>query len=160
MKYRVWDFYLPFFAGFNYAYFLKDYENAAKYYKRAADLNGDPLFANLAGRYMYESRQTNAAIAYLAAMEKGARSDAIKKSFRTRLTALLEVKKIETALDAYRREHGETEASVGDLLTGGYLQAPPVDPYGGQFFIDSFGQVRTTSKFAFSGGTPSENQGH
>ena len=25
MKYRDWDWYLPFFAGFNSAYFLKDY---------------------------------------------------------------------------------------------------------------------------------------
>ena len=30
MRYRTWDYYLPFFAGFNYAYFLKDYSNAAK----------------------------------------------------------------------------------------------------------------------------------
>ncbi len=25
MKYRTWDWYLPFFAGFNSAYFMKDY---------------------------------------------------------------------------------------------------------------------------------------
>ena len=35
MHYRTWDWYLPFFAGFNNAYFLKDYKAAAKYYKRA-----------------------------------------------------------------------------------------------------------------------------
>ncbi len=40
MRYRTWDYYLPFFAGFNYAYFLKDYENAARCYKRVGELTG------------------------------------------------------------------------------------------------------------------------
>ena len=30
-RYRDWDFYLPFFLGFNYAYFLKDYEKKCYY---------------------------------------------------------------------------------------------------------------------------------
>ena len=30
MQYRTWDWYLPFSAGFNYAYFLKDYKKRLK----------------------------------------------------------------------------------------------------------------------------------
>ncbi len=33
MRYRTWDYLLPFFAGFNYSYFLKDNEKAAQYYR-------------------------------------------------------------------------------------------------------------------------------
>ena len=151
MKYRDWDYSLPFFAGFNYAYFLKDYPNAAKYYKKAAELSGTPLYASLAGRYMYEAGQTDLALAYLTAMEKSARNPSIKKNFQIRIAAFSEIKRIETALARFRTEFGETApVTVESLLHKGYLQAPPVDPYGGRFYVDEQGQVRTTSKFAFS----------
>src|SRR6266702_2328386 len=73
MKYRTWDWYLPFFAGFNSSYFLKDYTAAARYYKRAGEISGPDLSKLLAGRYMQESGQTELAIAYLTAMAKNER---------------------------------------------------------------------------------------
>lgn len=151
VRYRDWDYQIPFSLGFNYAYFLKDYRNAAKYYKRAADLSGLLFYASLAGRYMYESGQTDLALAYLAAMEKSARNESIRKGFQVRIVAFKEAKRIETALAGYKRDFGVLPASIEDLLRKGYLAGPPVDPYGGQFFIDEMGQVRSTSKFAFAG---------
>lgn len=150
MKYRDWDHQLPFFLGFNYAYFLKDYQNAAKYYRKAADMSGEPLLANLAGRYMYEAGQTDLALAYLGTMENSARNAAIKKEFQVRIAAFAEVKRIESAIARYTSDVGMVPATVGALLQKGYLKEPPVDPYGGQFFIDEKGQVRSTSKFAFA----------
>lgn len=158
MKYRDWDFYLPFFAGFNYAYFLKDYQNAAKHYKRAAELSGNPLYANLAGRYMYEAGQTDLALAYLSAMEKGSRNPSFKKSFQVRIEALQAVKKIEAAQAMFRKDTGTSRVSIEELLSKGYLKKPPVDPYGGRFYIDEKGQVRSTSKFAFAGAQFAEPQ--
>jgi tetratricopeptide (TPR) repeat protein len=159
MKYRTWDYYLPFFAGFNYAYFLKDYQNAARCYQRAAELSGNTLYANLAGRYMYQSGRTDMALAYLTTMEKSARSDAIKKEFRVRIRAFKEVKGIEEALLAYKQRTGALPASIDDLLRLGYLERAPVDPYGGRFYIDDQGQVKTTSKFAYFGSRADQAQG-
>lgn len=149
MKYRNWDFYLPFFAGFNYAYFLKDYEKAAKYYRIAGDLSGAELYINLAGRYFFEAGQTDLAIAYLSTMEKSARNDSIRKAFRTRLQAIRQGKLIEVARDRFLRKNGHLPASVEELLRKGYLADPPVDPYGGEFYLEADGKVRSTSKFAF-----------
>ena len=149
MQYRDWDWYLPFFAGFNYAYFLKDYQKAAKCYRKAADLTGNELFTNLAGRYLHESGQTEMAIAYLSAMEKGAKNDAIRKTFKLRLQAFREVRKIEQARVAYRRATGRDPMSVSDLVLKGFLKEIPVDPYGGTFFLAKDGRALTTSKFAF-----------
>ena len=149
MKYRDWDFYLPYFAGFNYAYFLKDYAKAAKYYQRVGELTGDALAMRLAGRYMYEAGRTDLAIAYLAAMEKGAQNESIKKTFQIRLKALREVRRIEMAQEQYRHVVKRGPKTVDELLQGGYLQEPPVDPYGGKFYIDKDGVIRSTSKFAF-----------
>lgn len=151
MKYRTWDWYLPFFAGFNYAFFLKDYPNAARMYMRAGDLSGEPLFKKLAGRYLQQSGQTEIAIAYLTTMEKGARDKAVKESFRIRLTAFRRVLLIEKARDGFIAEHGRLPSSVEEMLAKGYLKSIPADPYGGKFYLEPTGDVSTTSKFAFAG---------
>lgn len=149
MEYRSWDWYLPFFAGFNSAYFLKDFPNAAKYYKRAADLSGEPLFASLAARYMQQTGKTELALAYLTTMAKNARNDAIKKSYDVRLKALKGVRSIEIARDAFQGKRGRLPVSIEELRDSGFLLESPVDPYGGRFYIQLDGSVSTTSNFAF-----------
>lgn len=149
MKYRTWDWYLPFFAGFNSAYFLKEYDNAAKYYQKAAELSGEPLFATLAGRYMQKSGQTELAIAYITAMIKSAKNPSIRKSYQTRLKAFQAVHSIEMARDSYFKATDKLPHSVEELVRTGYLSTVPVDPYGGSFYIDAEGKVSTNSEFTF-----------
>lgn len=148
MRYRDWDFYLPFFAGFNHAYFRKDYRQAAQYYKKVGELTGSDLFVRLASRYMYEDNQTGLAIAYLKTMLRGEHNEAIKKSFALRLQALETVQRIETASAAFQQREGRKPESVAELLRSGMLTKPVIDPYGGTFYLDQNGRVRTTSKFA------------
>jgi len=151
MKYRTWDWYLPFFAGFNSAYFIKDYAAAARYYQRAGELSGSDLSRLLAGRYMQESGQTEMAIGYLSAMAKGERNPALKKNYQLRLTAFRETRRIEVARDRYREIRRTMPKTVEQLVTGGFLSPPPKDPYGGQFYLEAEGKVATTSKYAFAG---------
>lgn len=150
MRYRTWDWYLPFFAGFNHSYFLKDYAKAAKYYQLAGELSGSDLFKKLAGRYMQESGQTDLAIAYLSSMEKGESNPTIRQSYRTRLAAFIEVKRIEVARDKYREMNGALPDTINQLVSKGYLSSTPIDPYGGKFCFEPNGKVSTTSKFAFA----------
>jgi len=151
IKYRDWDWYLPYFAGFNYGYFLKNYDKAAEYFKRVGELTGNELSINLAGRYMYEAGQTDMAITYLTAMERGAQNETIRKSFKLRLEAFKGVKVLEAARDAYLKRHGKNPVSVEALLKRGFIKELPVDPYGGTFYLDESSRVRSTSKFAFGG---------
>jgi hypothetical protein len=149
MKYRTWDWYLPSYIGFNYAYFLKDYKKAALYYERAGELGENQLFKNLAGRYMQESGQTDLAIAYLSAMEQGEHNPTLKKNYQIRLKAFREVRRIELARDQYRQQQGRLPDSVEQLVKSGLLTPPPADPYGGRFYFEAEGKVTSTSKFAF-----------
>jgi tetratricopeptide (TPR) repeat protein len=151
MKYRTWDWYLPFFAGFNSAFFLKDYAAAAKYYQRAGELSGSELSRLLAGRFMQESGQTELAIVYLSAMAQGERNPVVKKNYLIRLNAFKETRRVEVARDRYRDILGALPTTVEQLVSGGFLSPPPHDPYGGTFYLEADGKVATTSKFAFGG---------
>lgn len=151
MTFRTWDWSLPFYAGFNSAFFLKDYAAAAKYYQRAGELSGSDLSKLLAGRYMQESGQTELAISYLSAILKRENNPALKKSYMTRLTAFRETRRIEVASERYRETRGTMPATVEQLISSGFLSPPPKDPYGGQFYLEVDGKVATTSKYAFAG---------
>ena len=60
---------------------------------------------------------------------------------------------IELARDAYCQGNGRQQTSLEELLQAGYLKDVPEDPYGGSFYLDSEGGVKTTSKFDFKTGT-------
>ena len=150
MKYRTWDWQLPFFAAFNSAFFLKDYVKASEYYKLSGELSGEPLHKSLAGRYMQESGRTDLAIAYLTAMERGEKNPTMKKVYQVRLKAFREVRKIEVARDRFLYLGNALPISIDMLINSGLLAAPPVDPYGGKFYVEPDGKVATTSKFAFA----------
>jgi tetratricopeptide (TPR) repeat protein len=149
MKYRTWDWSLPSFVGFNYAYFLKDYTKAAEFYKRAGELSGNQLFNSLAGRYMHEAGQTELALAYLTSREQKELNPILKRSYQIRIQAFSEVRRIENARDCYRQQYGALPPSVESLVQTGLLKPSPVDPYNGRFYIEADGKISSTSKFAF-----------
>ncbi len=151
MKYRTWDYMLPFYAGFNAAYFLKQYEPAARYMQKAAELSGNPLLTNLAARYYYESDKSKVGIDFLEMMEKGAKDEQTRKLYHLRRTALLAAACIQAAVDQFKEQNGRLPARLEELLEHGILKQLPEDPYGGHFYLDNSGIVRTTSKFAFGG---------
>ena len=152
MRRRTWDPYLPFYIGFNYAYFLKDYPRAAAYMQQAAERSGNPLYARLAARYFYESEQASLGLAFLETMIRTAKDKSVRKGYELRRDALLAAQVLVGARDAYRAKHGRLPTSPAQLLAEGFLTALPKDPYGGTFYFDERGQVRTTSKLVDQSG--------
>jgi tetratricopeptide (TPR) repeat protein len=157
MKYRTWDAQLPFFAGFNAAYFMKDYKKAAEYMKKAAEISGYQQFATLASRYFYEAGDTEFGILFIDMMKGSARDANEKKLYELRRKALLAVKNIEAAAKLYQSNFGRPPVTVAELVSVGLLSAIPQDPYGGKFFLDETGKVRSTSKLSFAGAKSTSN---
>jgi len=148
-SHRTWDWYLPFFISFNYAFFLKDYEKAGEYLAKVAELQPQvDWYATLAARYFYEGGSTALALAYLEEMIPTARNEAIKRRMMTRAEALEKILKIEQAIVAYRKRFQREPRGLKELVVAGLLEQIPVDPYGGSFYLDEQGKVRTTSKLA------------
>jgi len=145
---RPKDFWLPFYIGFNYAYFLQDYQSAAPFMQRAAELSGSPLFTNLAARYFYESQQTAFGLAFLETIIQTTKDKAVKKSYEMRRDALLAVEAIDLAVEDYKLTFGSLPKDLQELVRSGHLSELPHDPYGGTFYIDEQGKVRTSSWFS------------
>lgn len=148
-QHRTWDFRLPYFISFNYAFFLKDYERAGEYLAKAAELKPDvEWYATLAARYFYEGGRTALALAYLKDMIPEARNEAIRKRMITRAAAFEKILQIEKAVLAYTNRFQTKPKKLEDLVKTGIFTKIPEDPYGGSFYLDDEGRVRATSKLA------------
>jgi len=150
-KARNWDFYLPFFAGFNYSYFLNDPGPAAEYMAEAARLNPRATYLpTLAGRLYHQANKTDLAIRYLKVVYEGTINEAIRKDIHVRIGALEASAFLDDAVKKFEAQKGHPPADISDLVKGNILKGIPPDPYGGQFYIDrSDGRVKTTSNMAF-----------
>lgn len=148
MKYRTWDWYLPFFKGFNEAFFLKDYEAAGVDMQKAADLSGSQLFTNLSARYFYESGHNDLGITYLQSMIAKERDPKVKSAYVMRLRALESIQVLEEALSTYQQQYGKTPDDLQALVESGLIEGLPLDPYGGHFYLDSTGKIRSSSSLA------------
>ncbi|MDT8422073.1 MAG: hypothetical protein RQ754_16720 [Desulfuromonadales bacterium] len=148
IKYRTNDYLLPFYAGFNAAYFLKDYAAAADYFQMAADRSGNQLFVRLASRYFHEAGRTDLGLAYLDNMIDSASDARTRTIYEQRRVALLAVQALEEAIDTFQERYARLPETLDALVKTGILAELPADPYGGSFYLDEDNRVRTTSKFA------------
>jgi tetratricopeptide (TPR) repeat protein len=150
---RTWDWYLPFFLSFDYAFFVRDYRKAGEYLTKAAELNPRAAwFSTLAARYFYEGGRTALAIAYLKELIPATRNEAIKKQLIIRADALEKILQIEEAIDAFKERFHRGAKNLEELVQAGILNHIPEDPYGGNFYLDEQGRVRSTSKLAYRKG--------
>lgn len=148
IEYRTWDFYIPFFLGFNHFYFLKDFKNGAKYMEMAARITGDPLFTTLTSKLFYEANETSVAIGFLEMMIKNMTAGQLREPLEIRLKALKGIAYLEWAVNKYNETYKKKPLDINELLQQKIITAIPEDPYGGKFFIDKQGRIRTTSKLA------------
>ena len=150
---RTWDFYLPFFLGFNHSYFYNNHEKAAEYIAIAARRNPRAGYlTTLASRHYYEANRTGQAIEYLKVVLEGTQNEMLRRSLVTRLEALESIAFLERAVKEFTRKTGKQPQELTDLVQSKFLKAIPPDPYGGVFYIDpADGRIKTTSKMSFSG---------
>ena len=151
MAHRPWDWQLPFFYGFNQFYFLKKPKEAAGYFERAYQLNPKNTFLpTFIARLYYQADATEAAIAFLEEMIRTTENEKLKKFMLVRLEALQAVSLLEHAVKLYVDKYKTKPRSLEDLVDRGLLKEIPSDPYGGEFYLNEKGRVRTTSNFAYA----------
>ncbi len=158
LKYRSWDYLIPWFLGSNYYFVLGDKSQAGKFFEEAAKRRpNSSLFASLAARVYYEATETQKAILLLRSMIQEINSPMLKKKLSKRLVAMERVNVIENAINKYRSRNHSNPGSLRDLVTAGILSSIPPDPYGGKFYLTPRGTVDTTSHFVEHSGVKNES---
>jgi hypothetical protein len=145
MKYRTWDPELPFFAGFNAAFTLKDYKKAAGFMKRAGEITGDPLYVSLAAKFFNEAGETDFGILFMELMEKNAKDEKIRRLYRDKKDLLIAVREIKNAVNLYVERNRTVPRNLEELRMAGLLKKIPRDPFGGKLYLTPRGTVESTS---------------
>lgn len=143
-----WDYFIPFYAGFNYYYFLDENDKSFAYLKEASRRAKNlPFLDSLASRVAYKANKTEVAIAYLEQQIYRAEQDGENRSVETlirRLQVLQGIRKIEVAVEAYRKKYNKQPESLRDLLSQKLLDSIPIEPNGGSFYLDTVGRPHST----------------
>ncbi|KAF0143609.1 MAG: hypothetical protein FD156_2511 [Nitrospirae bacterium] len=147
VKYRDWDWTIPFYLGFNHFYFLQDNEKASFYLMESAkrEISGS-LIATLAARLAYQGRRTENAVIFLEEILKKTDDNTIRNSYEMRLNTLKGIFFLEKAVAVYQDRFKKQTEGLDELVAKGIITAIPKDPYGGKFYIDKDGSIKTTSE--------------
>lgn len=154
MKYRDWDFYIPFFIGFNHFQFLGDDAKAAEYFDRAAKIN--PALIELSLKFHYRANQIPVAIAILEELHKNIGNEDIRKNIEIRIEAYTGAYTLHKGVQAYKKRYNNHPPNnLNQLVAKGLIAEIPKDPYGGEFYYDAKeDRIKTTSNFLFKQTTP------
>jgi len=148
---RTWDWQLPFYLGFNKFYFLHEYKEAGDYLLIASKRQGAYDFLpTLAARLYNKEGRTEAAIVFLKSFIENEKDERIKKNYEVRLETLKRILFLERAVSRYRSKMHRLPRNLHALVQADIIKEIPKDPYGGVFYFDKDGSIKTTSKLAFS----------
>jgi hypothetical protein len=106
------------------------------------------MLASFASKLAYKERRTENAIAFVEEIYKRTEDEAQRKQYEKRLVVLNNVLKLEKAVTLYKIKFKKYPASLYALIEKQIIQGLPHDPYGGAYYIDSRGIVRSTNDYA------------
>jgi len=148
---RSWDWWFPFFLGVNKFFLLGENKEGADYLLLASKRPGawDDL-PKLAARLYYRDGRTQKAIAILKVFSDNERNRSVRKSYEIRMESLEKILALEKAAAKYEKIKGRKPKNLEALIQAGIMDKIPEDPYGGLFYIDKDGSIKTTSKLALA----------
>ena len=145
-SFRTWDSTLPYYNGFIHFFFYDANDKASEYLMEASRRQEDPTYlASLAARLAYKGNKTENAVIFLAQMLETTTDENLRGMYTVRLEALKRIYFLETRIVAFREKYGRTPVSLQELMSSGIAAYIPEDPYGGKFYLDKDGTIKTSS---------------
>ena len=142
----VWQ--LPFYLGFNYQFFLKDYKKAAQYISLAASIKGSPPYLPLlASRLYVQADNPEYAYEFLARMYQSTKDEKIRGEILRRMNLVKAdaiLVQLQKAADYYSKVYKTVPGNLGALVQAHIIKEVPEEPNGGMFYITPEGRVRST----------------
>jgi tetratricopeptide (TPR) repeat protein len=127
--------------GFVYYWWLVDYENAAKWFNRAADMTDAPSWLRpLAAVTLAQGGNRASSRTLWTEILRNADADWLRNQAKLRLTqldAMDGIELIERVVQQYRIRTGMLPMSWMDMIRAGFLRGVPEDPSGKAFRLDA-----------------------
>jgi len=156
IRFRDWDWLLPFYAGFNSFFFLHDNAKAAEFLVTASQRPGpSEQLLSLASRLEYKEKKTENAILFLEAVTKKTEDKRLKKEYETRILALQARLFLERSVSIYKEKFGKAPLSLQSMIEKGTMKEIPRDPYGGKFSVSPDGEISCSSDYLLMPGQKS-----
>lgn len=144
MSARPYDYLPSLLFAFHQRHFEKNGIAAAETLRAAAlrmpDENDRLAFESLAALW-YEKAEGSSASAVLRLMAERTRSREFSAYLNRRADRLEAIGRLESAVNAWKRERSSLPASIADLVEAGYLTEVPLDPFGGSFSLSPRGEI-------------------
>ena len=135
---KVWN--IPFLLGYNYYFLLGDPAKGAEYIMQAASLPDGPSYLpGLATRMAAEAGSPDTALAFLEARLRETQDPEMREVLAKRMKEVIierDLRILESAVEAYRTQHGTLPATLTDLVAAGALPSLPQEPFGGDYRLD------------------------
>jgi len=132
---EVWN--IPFLLGYNYYFLLNDPAKGAEYIMKAASLPDGPAYLpGLATRMAAEAGNPDTALAFLEARLRETSDPEMREVLANRVKEVIierDVRLLESAVEAYRTQHGALPARLTDLVVAGILPMLPQEPFEGEY---------------------------
>jgi hypothetical protein len=144
------DWHVPYLLAYTHLFYYQDFAAAARYLEDAAARVGRPTYMTaLAARLHAQAGSPDAALGFLDRMRQQARDPVVRAGIEERMGEVVvdrDLKRIAAAVARYRERRGRPPETVAELVRGGFLEAAPVEPFGGAYVVDpATGEVRSTS---------------
>ncbi len=140
---------LTYYLGFTYFFFKNDLPTAAEHLQRAATLPGAHAgVARLATILTTESAGPATTMAFLRDLQEHVDSNQVRTVLERNMretAAAAALGRLNGAIDAYRAEVGSPPQSLQQVVSAGYLNSIPADPFGGSFEIGPDGKARSST---------------
>lgn len=134
---RYWT--IPYFLGFNYMYYKKDYAVAARYLEEATKYPGHPRYLPmLVSRLYTNAKDPDIAITFLNEIYNSTENIQVKKDLEKRIKEVIverDIQILEQARDRYKKQTGLYPSKLEDLVTAGFLKEIPREPFSGKYII-------------------------
>lgn len=134
---RYWT--LPFYLGFNYMFYKKDFAAAARYLEEATKYPKHPRYLpKLVSRLYVNAKDPNIAIKFLKEIYKTTKDTKAKKDLEERIKEVIverDIQILEQARDLYKKKTGLYPTRLEDLVTNGFLKKIPREPFEGRYII-------------------------
>lgn len=142
------DWRLPFYLGFNYYFYLNDYQNAAKYISLSASLPGHSAYLpGFAARLYVEANDPDLALEFLKQVYLESKDENTREQIAIRIKEVIierDIRQLNQAIQIFQEKEGRI-ADLSDLVKSKIIQRIPAEPFGGFYFLDPVLKVSQSS---------------